>query len=57
MSKQRAMQAARDLAIPNCSRIVSVPAMQALERAADAGGHSFATMMARAGRHVDEYFL
>ena len=49
MIKQRAMQPARNLTIPNRSRIVSVAAMQALERAADAGGHSFAAMMVSAG--------
>ena len=57
MIKQRAMQPARNLTIPNRSRIVSVAAMQALERAADAGGHSFAAMMASAGRHVADEIL
>ena len=51
------MQPARNLAIPTRSRIVSVTAIQALERAADAGGHSFAAMMARAGRHVADEIL
>ena len=57
MSRERATQSARDLVIPHRSRIVSVAAMQALERAADAGGHSFAAMMASAGRHVADEIL
>ena len=57
MSKESAMTAAPDLTIPSRSRIVSVAEMQALERAADASGHSYAAMMALAGRHVADEIL
>ena len=36
--------------IPNPNRLVTVAQMQAIEQAADAAGHSYATMMERAGR-------
>lgn len=39
------------------SRIVTVAEMQAIERRADAAGHSFAAMMELAGRHVAEAIL
>lgn len=39
------------------NRIVTVAEMQAIERAADASGHSFATMMELAGRCVAEAIL
>jgi len=40
------------LTIPLADRLVSVAEMQAIERAADAGGHSFAAMMEAAGKAV-----
>ncbi len=40
--------------IPHRAKILSVAEMQSLERAADAGGHSFAAMMERAGEAVAE---
>lgn len=47
--------------IPHGAKILSVAEMQTLERAADAGGHSFAAMMDRAGEAVaaaiDEDFV
>jgi NAD(P)H-hydrate epimerase len=46
-----------ELLIPAKQRIVTVAEMQALERAADAGGHSYATMMELAGRAVAEAIL
>ncbi len=48
---------ANSLTIAPRSRIVTTAEMQAMERAADAGGHSFATMMARAGRQVADEIL
>ena len=44
-----------ELAPANC--IVSVAEMQAIERGADAGGHSYAAMMELAGRRVAEAIL
>ncbi|MCS6827638.1 MAG: NAD(P)H-hydrate dehydratase [Caldilinea sp.] len=46
-----------DTLIPAKQRIVTVAEMQALERAADAGGHSYAAMMELAGRAVAETIL
>ncbi len=43
--------------IPAQNRLVSVAEMQALERAADAAGHSYAAMMEIAGRRVAETLL
>ncbi len=46
--------------LPNLSlapRLVSVAEMQAIEKASDARGHSFAAMMERAGRAVAETIL
>ncbi len=40
--------------IPHRAKILSVAEMQTLERAADASGHPFAAMMARAGEAVAE---
>jgi ADP-dependent NAD(P)H-hydrate dehydratase / NAD(P)H-hydrate epimerase len=42
---------------PAAPRIVTVAAMQALERAADAGGHSYAAMMEQAGTTVAQEIL
>ncbi|GIV67368.1 NAD(P)H-hydrate dehydratase [Caldilinea sp.] len=46
-----------EILIPAKQRIVTVAEMQALERAADAGGHSYAAMMELAGRAVAEAIL
>lgn len=46
-----------DSLIPAKQRIVTVAEMQALERAADIGGHSYAAMMELAGRAVAEAIL
>ena len=43
--------------ISTAARLVSVAEMQAIEKAADAGGHSYAAMMTRAGRAVAEAVL
>jgi ADP-dependent NAD(P)H-hydrate dehydratase / NAD(P)H-hydrate epimerase len=43
--------------VPPAQRLVSVAEMQAIEKATDAGGHSYAAMMERAGRAVAETIL
>jgi NAD(P)H-hydrate epimerase len=43
--------------VPNENKLVSVAEMQAIERAADAGGHSYARMMEIAGQAVAETVL
>ncbi len=40
------------ISIPDSAKLVTVAEMQAIERAADAGGHSYAEMMEIAGRGV-----
>ena len=57
MSAAPSAPGAAALAIPLRSRIVTTTEMQALERAADAGGHSFAAMMLSAGRQVADEIL
>ncbi|MCB0186974.1 MAG: NAD(P)H-hydrate epimerase, partial [Caldilineaceae bacterium] len=42
---------------PQPQKLVTVAEMQALEKAADAAGHSYATMMEMAGRAVAEFIL
>jgi NAD(P)H-hydrate epimerase len=43
--------------VPPAQRLVSVAEMQAIEKATDAGGHSYAAMMERAGHAVAETIL
>lgn len=43
--------------IPLAARLVSVAEMQAIEQATDAGGHSYAAMMERAGKAVAEIII
>ena len=45
------------LPIPNESKLVSVAEMQAIEKAADAAGHAYATMMELAGQAVANVVL
>ncbi len=47
----------RSFSIPNELKLVSVAEMQAIEKAADAAGHSYATMMEKAGQACADFVL